>query len=185
MFRVLGIYNFVKDPKSLLGMTQLIVFCIDVQRTYVVWNDSFWVNFLSYGTKLMEENKAKLYIVYENCWLETQSTLAVFGENYYHSKTLVFFADFCSYFTLDQIRMNHNDPHFSVFWYQPPPGGKVHTFWEGHNILRNLHLNFDWHCIGQKYGGDFAKVFGLLRIYELYWVIQYLRAQDGFCLRSG
>ena len=24
-----------------------------------------------------------------NCWLETQSTLAVFGENYYHSKTLV------------------------------------------------------------------------------------------------
>ena len=52
-------------------------------------------------------------------------------------------------------------------------------------ILRNLHLNFDWHCIGQKYGGDFAKVFGLLRIYELYWVIQYLRAQDGFCLRSG
>ena len=112
----------------------------------------------------------RLFGLLLNCWLETQSTLAVFGENYYHSKTLVFFADFCSYFTLDQIRMNHNDPHFSVFWYQPPPGGKVHTFWEGHNILRNLHLNFDWHCIGQKYGGDFAKVFGLLRIYELYWV---------------
>ena len=25
-----------KRPKSLLGMTQLIVFCIDVRRTYVV-----------------------------------------------------------------------------------------------------------------------------------------------------
>ena len=55
--------QFNKRPKSLLGMTQLIVFCIDVRRTYVVWNDSFWVNFLSYGTKLMEENKAKLYIL--------------------------------------------------------------------------------------------------------------------------
>ena len=34
--------------------------------------------------------------------------------------------------------------------------------------MRNLHLTFDWHYIGQKYGGDFAKFFGLLRIYELY-----------------
>ena len=28
--------------------------------------------------------------------------------------------------------------------------GKVHIFWEGHKILRNLPLNFDWHYIGQK-----------------------------------
>ena len=27
---------------------------------------------------------------------------------------------------------------------------KVHIFWEGHKILRNLHLTFDWHYIGQK-----------------------------------
>ena len=27
---------------------------------------------------------------------------------------------------------------------------KVYIFWEGHKILRNLHLTFDWHCIGQK-----------------------------------
>ena len=26
---------------------------------------------------------------------------------------------------------------------------KVHIFWEGHKILRNLHLTFDWHYIGQ------------------------------------
>ena len=26
---------------------------------------------------------------------------------------------------------------------------KVHTFWEGHKILQNLHLTFDWHYIGQ------------------------------------
>ena len=27
---------------------------------------------------------------------------------------------------------------------------KYHIFWEGHKILRNLHLTFDWHYIGQK-----------------------------------
>ena len=27
---------------------------------------------------------------------------------------------------------------------------KVHIFREDHNILRNLHLTFDWHYIGQK-----------------------------------
>ena len=27
---------------------------------------------------------------------------------------------------------------------------KVHIFWEGHKILQNFHLTFDWHSIGQK-----------------------------------
>ena len=27
---------------------------------------------------------------------------------------------------------------------------KVHIYWEDHKILRNLHLTFDWHYIGQK-----------------------------------
>ena len=27
---------------------------------------------------------------------------------------------------------------------------KVHIFWEGHKILRNLQLTFDWYYIGQK-----------------------------------
>ena len=27
---------------------------------------------------------------------------------------------------------------------------RVHIFWEGHKILRNLHLTFDWHYIRQK-----------------------------------
>ena len=27
---------------------------------------------------------------------------------------------------------------------------KLHIFWEGHKILRNLHLTFDWHYVGQK-----------------------------------
>jgi hypothetical protein len=34
--------------------------------------------------------------------------------------------------------------------------------------LGNLHHIVDWHYIGQIYGGDFAKLLGLLRIYELY-----------------
>ena len=28
---------------------------------------------------------------------------------------------------------------------------KVHIFWEGHRILQNLHLTFDWHYIGQNF----------------------------------
>ena len=47
-------------------------------------------------------------------------------------------------------------------------GTKAHVFWEGHKILQNLHPNFDWHYIGQKWGEDFAIFCGLLRIYELY-----------------
>ena len=46
-------------------------------------------------------------------------------------------------------------------------GGKVRIFWEGYKIVRNLHISFDWHNIGQKQGEDFAKFCGLLRIYEL------------------
>ena len=37
--------------------------------------------------------------------------------------------------------------------------------------MRNLHQLFDWQCIGQIIGGDFAKFCGLLRIYELYVVV--------------
>ena len=46
--------------------------------------------------------------------------------------------------------------------------GKVHIFWEGHKILRNLHLTFDCMYCNQKLGEDFANFCGLLRIYELY-----------------
>ena len=45
---------------------------------------------------------------------------------------------------------------------------KVHIFWEGNKILQNLHQLFDWKCIGQIIGADFAKFCGLLRTYELY-----------------
>ena len=34
--------------------------------------------------------------------------------------------------------------------------------------MRNLHRRFNRYYIGQIYGGDFAKICGLLRIYELY-----------------
>ena len=43
---------------------------------------------------------------------------------------------------------------------------KVHIFWEGHKILQNIHPRFDRYYIGQI--EDFAKLCGLLRIYELY-----------------
>ena len=34
--------------------------------------------------------------------------------------------------------------------------------------MRNLHRRFDRYYIGQIYGGDFAKICDLLRVYELY-----------------
>ena len=45
---------------------------------------------------------------------------------------------------------------------------KVHMFWEGHKIWRNIPLTFDGMYCSQKLGEDFAKFCGLLRIYELY-----------------
>ena len=57
--------------------------------------------------------------------------------------------------------------------------GKVHIFWEGHKFLRNLHCRFVLCSNGQIYSGDFAKICGLLRIYELYisfqitWIFYY------------
>ena len=36
--------------------------------------------------------------------------------------------------------------------------------------MRNLHGRFDRYYIGQIYSGDFAKICGLLRIYELYYL---------------
>ena len=44
---------------------------------------------------------------------------------------------------------------------------KVHIFWEGHKILRNLYLTFNCHYKGQKKGEDYANFSGLLKIYEL------------------
>ena len=34
---------------------------------------------------------------------------------------------------------------------------KVHIFWEGHKILRNVPLTFEYSTYGQKLGEDFAK----------------------------
>ena len=49
---------------------------------------------------------------------------------------------------------------------------KVHIFWEGHKILRNVHCNFVQYSNGQIYSGDFSKFFGFLRIHELYSYIK-------------
>ena len=48
---------------------------------------------------------------------------------------------------------------------------KVHIFWEGHTILRNIHSRFVLCSASQIYGGDFAKLCGLLRMYELKCVL--------------
>ena len=53
------------------------------------------------------------------------------------------------------------------------PSDKVHIFWEGHKILQNLHCRFDCYYIGQIDGGDFAKICGLLKKYELYHIDKF------------
>jgi len=45
---------------------------------------------------------------------------------------------------------------------------KVYIIWEGHKIWRNLHQLFVVCTASQIIGGDFVKICGLLRIYELY-----------------
>ena len=49
---------------------------------------------------------------------------------------------------------------------QPTTGffSKVHIFWEGHKILKNLHRRFVLCSVSQIYVGDLAKMCGLLRI---------------------
>ena len=55
------------------------------------------------------------------------------------------------------------------------PNVKVHILWEGHIVLRNLHLTFVLCSASQKLGEDFAKNCGLLRIYELYELFQKIK----------
>ena len=60
---------------------------------------------------------------------------------------------------------------------------KVHIFWEGHKILRNLHQLFDWQYIGQIIDGYFAKCCGLLRIYELYLWLPSINKSSTDCIQ--
>ena len=45
-------------------------------------------------------------------------------------------------------------------------------------FLRNLHRRFDHYYIRQIYGGDFGKICGLLRIYELYSTTEVMPTQQ-------
>ena len=47
------------------------------------------------------------------------------------------------------------------------PPKSISSFPNRDPLLGNLHRRFDWHYIGQIYGGDFANFCGLLRICEL------------------
>ena len=81
------------------------------------------------------------------------------GYVFKHNKVLLIF----SYYHFLRLWQKSAKQKSLVFW-----NIKVQIFYEGHKILRNLHRRFDRYYIGQIYGGDFAKLCGLLRIYELY-----------------
>ena len=61
---------------------------------------------------------------------------------------------------------------------------KVHIFLEGHKILQNLPLTFDYSTYSQRLGEDFAKFCVLLRIYELYWTLLSQMLWSRRCLNS-
>ena len=44
--------------------------------------------------------------------------------------------------------------------------------------MQNLYRRFDWHYIGQIIGRDFAKFYGLLRIYERYINCNFLQGRN-------
>ena len=71
---------------------------------------------------------------------------------------------YCEYNLKQWIRFNIIKPK-NIWVYKDSL--YVHIFWEGHKILRNLHLTFFLCSASQILGEDFAKFCGLLRIYEL------------------
>ena len=73
------------------------------------------------------------------------------------------------------ILLQHHNKHSVLlrifFWFTVKPlraRSKVHIFWEGCKILRNLHQLFVLYAASQIFGGDFTKFCGLLRIHKLY-----------------
>ena len=71
---------------------------------------------------------------------------------FFSEKMTAFFLDFSLHFWLFVIQC----------------GFKVHLFQEGHKILQNLHLTFDYSTYSQKLVENFAKFCVPLRIHELY-----------------
>ena len=53
-------------------------------------------------------------------------------------------------------------------------------FWEGHKILRNLHLTFDYSTYSQKLGEDFAKFCA----FSEYMNFKWLKSIDNKTIRT-
>ena len=63
---------------------------------------------------------------------------------------------------------------------------KVHIFWEGHKILRNLYLNFVLFSASQKWGGDFVAFSEYMYIWTL--TFYFLKIFSNFrtmCYNAG
>ena len=61
--------------------------------------------------------------------------------------------------------------NYSITDQSSPNFVKVHIFWEGHKILRNIHLTFDWHYIQSKVRRRFRKI---LWPSQNIWALWYL-----------
>ena len=113
----------------------------------------FEINFFSFPKKITSvgwSNRCKFF------WNPLDPTLVIF---------LTFFEK--NYNDWIKGKLSKSQTKWTGLVFAVPIFRKVHIFWEGHKILRNLPLTFDYSTYSQKLEEDFAKFCGLLRIYEL------------------
>ena len=136
---------------QLLSITNPILFLLNIQLYYVLG-----VTFLSF-INLTLYILCRLPKIYEEFYHTVN--------NADHEKDLRWWSN------THGVNMPMNWPQFEVstdfFYFLALLQIKVHIFWEGHKILRNLHRRFVLWSASQIYTGDIAKFCGLLRIYEL------------------
>ena len=87
----------------------------------------------------------------------------------------MFYSKTC-YLKAPRTYMEDGQRCFFVAWFHSMMShicsGKVHIFWDGHKILRNIHKLFDWQYLGQIIGEDFAN-------FVAFW--EYMNFKHTYC----
>ena len=92
-------------------------------------------------------------------WLETFESLVI-SKTPTHS-IFTFFRAYLGNISKIFVGTWHEQLSYNICYLFTKFVCKVHIFWEGHKIFRNLHFTFDYSTYSQKYGEDFAKILWL------------------------
>ena len=147
-----GVFFITKYVSHTYGMlyfkVSLLVLVLIHTERFECW--PFFISWLIWRTyvvcifvQIMSENKTEIQfwlLIAAACFVKmTEKTKINMGSNKQSSTANPFLEDY-----------SHNlDPTLLV-----EVVIKVHIFWEGHNVLQDLHRRFHWHYIEQTYGGD-------------------------------